>query len=44
MNITVSLFLYLSDPDKNNEKGGGFNQTAIVQSDVKNIVVFLIRL
>lgn len=43
MNITVSLFLCLSDPDKNNEKGGGFNQTAIVQS-VVNIVVFLIRL
>lgn len=35
MNIAVSLFLYLSDPDKNNEKGGGFNQTGIVLSDVK---------
>lgn len=40
MNITVSLFLYLSDPDKNNEEGGGFNQTAIVQSDVKILLYF----
>lgn len=40
MNITVSLFLYLSDPDKNNEKGGGFNQTAVVQSDVKILLYF----
>lgn len=40
MNITVSLFLYLSDPDKNNEKGGGFNQTAIVQPDVKILLYF----
>lgn len=32
--------LYLSDPDKNNEKGGGFNQTAIVQSDVKILLYF----
>lgn len=40
MNITVSLFLYLSGPDKNNEKGGGFNQTAIVQSDVKILLYF----
>lgn len=40
MNITVSLFLYLSDPDKNSEKGGGFNQTAIVQSDVKILLYF----
>lgn len=40
MNITVSLSLYLSDPDKNNEKGGGFNQTAIVQSDVKILLYF----
>lgn len=40
MNITVSLFLYLSDLDKNNEKGGGFNQTAIVQSDVKILLYF----
>lgn len=40
MNIAVSLFLYLSDPDKNNEKGDGFNQTAIVQSDVKILLYF----
>lgn len=40
MNITVSLFLYLSDPDKNNEKGGGFNQTAIVESDEKILLYF----
>lgn len=40
MNIAVSLFLYLSDPDKNNKKGGGFNQTAIVQSDVKILLYF----
>lgn len=40
MNIAVSLFLYLSDPDKNNEKGGGFNQTAIVQSVVKILLYF----
>lgn len=40
MNITVSLFLYLSDPDKNNEKGGGFNQTAYVQSDVNILLYF----
>lgn len=33
MNIAASLLL--SDPDKNNEKGGGFNQTCIIQSDVK---------
>lgn len=40
MNITVSLFLYLSDPDKNNEKEGGFNQTAIVHSDVNILLYF----
>lgn len=40
MNIAVSLFIYLSDPDKNNKKGGGFNQTGIVQSDVKYCCIF----